>query len=132
MRVVKIAEKVFIGKDAMIVGIFRKDDAKVYNMIYRDGKQGRIFAKRFTVQGITREKVYDLTLGTPGTRVLWLSEHDSEEDASFKVRLHLKPALRLRNVHLDFDFAALAIKGRSSKGNLVTKNPVDRVVTFRG
>ncbi|MCB1244158.1 MAG: DNA gyrase/topoisomerase IV subunit A, partial [Verrucomicrobiae bacterium] len=107
MRVVKIAEKVFIGKDAMIVGIFRKDDAKVYNMIYRDGKQGRIFAKRFTVQGITREKVYDLTLGTPGTRVLWLSEHDSEEDASFKVRLHLKPALRLRNVHLDFDFAAL-------------------------
>lgn len=132
MRVVRIAEKVFIGKDAMIVGLFRKDDAKVYNMIYRDGKQGRIFAKRFTVQGITREKVYDLTLGTPGTRVLWLSEHDSEEDASFKVRLHLKPALRLRNVHLDFDFATLAIKGRASKGNLVTKNPVDRVVTFRG
>lgn len=132
MRVVRIAEKVFIGKDAMIVGLFRKDDAKVYNMIYRDGKQGRIFAKRFTVQGITREKVYDLTLGTSGTRVLWLSEHESEEEASFKVRLHLKPALRLRNVHLDFDFATLAIKGRASKGNLVTKNPVDRVVTFRG
>ena len=84
-------------------------------------------AKRFQVSGVTREKLYDLTKGTPGTRVLWLSEHDNEEDAVVIVRIHLKPALRLRNVQIDFNFADLAIKGRTAKGNIVTKNLVDRV-----
>ncbi|MCB1233681.1 MAG: DNA gyrase/topoisomerase IV subunit A [Verrucomicrobiae bacterium] len=128
MRVVKVAEKTFIGKDNLLVNIFRKDESKVYNMIYRDGRQGRIYAKRFQVQGVTREKLYDLTRGEPGTRVLWLSEHDTEEDANLRVRIHLKPALRLRNVLIDFNFAEIAVKGRSAQGNIITKNTVDRVV----
>lgn len=127
MRVVKIADKVFIGKDNILINIFRKDEPKVYNMIYVDGRGGKVMAKRFQVSGVTREKLYDLTKGTPGTRVLWLSEHDNEEDAVVIVRIHLKPALRLRNVQIDFNFADLAIKGRAAKGNIVTKNLVDRV-----
>lgn len=128
MRVVKIADKVFIGKNNILVNIFNKEEPKIYNMIYRDGRQGNTLAKRFQVSGVTREKLYDMTKGTPGTRVLWLSEHDSEEEAEIIVRIHLKPALRLRNVQIDFEFGELAIKGRGSKGNIITRNTVDRVV----
>ena len=128
MRVVKIADKVFIGKDNLIVHVFKKDEPRFYNMIYRDGRGGRAMAKRFQVSGVTRDKLYDLTRGTPGTRVLWLSEHETEEEANVTVRVHLKPALRLRNVVIDFNFGELAIKGRGVQGNILTKNPVDRVV----
>jgi len=128
MRVVKIAAKVFIGKDNISVNVFQKDEPKFYNMIYRDGRQGSVMAKRFQVQGVTRDKLYDLTKGTRGTRVMWFSEHDTEEEANIIVRIHLKPALRLRNVQIDFNFGDLAIKGRGAKGNIVTKNGLDRVV----
>ncbi|MCB1063018.1 MAG: DNA gyrase/topoisomerase IV subunit A [Verrucomicrobiae bacterium] len=127
MRVSKIADKVFIGKDNLLVNIFRKDEPKVYNMIYVDGRGGRVMSKRFQVSGVTRDKLYDLTKGTPGTRVLWLSEHDNEEESKIVVRIHLKPALRLRNVQIDFNFADLAVKGRGALGNMVTKHLVDRV-----
>lgn len=127
MRVVKIAEKVFIGKDNLIVGVFNKEEPKFYNMIYRDGRGGRAMVKRFQVTGVTREKLYDLTAGTAGTRVLWLSEHDTEEDANIIVRVHMKSDLNLRNLQIDFRFADLAIKGRGAKGNILTKHPVDRV-----
>lgn len=128
MRVVKIDDKVFIGKNNILVGVFNREEPKIYNMIYRDGLQGNIYAKRFEVKGVTREKLYDLTAGTKGTRVLWLSEHLNEEDANLKVRVHMKPALRLRNLTMDFDFSDLGIKGRGVRGNIVSKNPVDRVV----
>ena len=128
MRVVKIADKVFVGKNNILVDVFRKDSPKFYNMIYRDGRQGNALAKRFQVTGVTREKLYDLTKGTPGTRVMWLSEHDTEEDADIKIRIHLKPALRLRNVQIDFDFSELSIKGRISKGNIITRHTIDRAV----
>ena len=127
MRVVKIADKVFIGKDNLIVHVFKKDDPKYYNMIYRDGRGGRAMVKRFQVTGVTREKLYDLTGGKPGTRVLWLSEHDTEEEADVVVRVHLKSDLRLRNFQIDFHFGELAIKGRGAKGNILTRHPVDRV-----
>ena len=127
MRVVKIAEKVFIGEDNLIVGVFNKEEPKFYNMIYRDGRGGRAMVKRFQVTGVTREKLYDLTAGTAGTRVLWLSEHDTEEDANIIVRVHMKSDLNLRNLQIDFRFADLAIKGRGAKGNILTKHPVDRV-----
>ena len=127
MRVAKIADKVFVGKDNILINVFRKEEPKVYNMLYVDGRGGKVMAKRFRVSGVTRDKLYDLTKGTPGTRVLWLSEHDNEEDAAIIVRIHLKPALRLRNVQIDFPFADLAVKGRAAKGNIVTKNLVDRV-----
>ncbi len=127
MRVVKVAEKVFIGKDNLHVAVFNRDEPKYYNMIYRDGRGGRAMVKRFQVAGVTREKLYDLTGGKAGTRVLWFSEHDTEEDSNLIVRVHLKSDLKLRNFQIDFRFADIAIKGRAAKGNILTKNPVDRV-----
>ncbi|MEX2580857.1 MAG: DNA gyrase/topoisomerase IV subunit A [Verrucomicrobiales bacterium] len=127
MRVVKVADKVFIGKDNLLLHVFNKEEPKFYNMIYRDGRGGRAMAKRFQVSGVTRDKLYDLTHGKAGTRVLWLSEHDTEEDAEVIVRVHLKSDLRLKNFQIDFRFADLAFKGRGAKGNILTKHPVDRV-----
>ncbi len=127
MRVVKVVEKVFIGKDNLHVAVFNRDEPKIYNMIYRDGRGGKTMAKRFRVEGVTREKLYDLTSGAAGTRVLWFSEHDTEEDANLIVRVHLKSDLKLRNFQIDFRFANLDIKGRGAKGNILTKHPVDRV-----
>ncbi|MEM9281258.1 MAG: DNA gyrase/topoisomerase IV subunit A [Verrucomicrobiota bacterium] len=127
MRVVKVADKVFIGKDNLIVHVFKKDEPKFYNMIYRDGRGGRAMVKRFQVTGVTREKLYDLTAGKAGTRVLWLSEHDTEEDADIIVRVHLKSDLRLRNFQIDYRFGELGLKGRGAKGNILTRHPVDRV-----
>ncbi|MEM6916891.1 MAG: DNA gyrase/topoisomerase IV subunit A, partial [Verrucomicrobiota bacterium] len=127
MRVVKIADKVFIGKDNLIVHVFKKEEPKFYNMIYRDGRGGRTMVKRFQVSGVTREKLYDLTGGKAGTRVLWLSEHETEEESNIIVRVHLKSDLGLRKLQIDYAFADVAIKGRAAKGNILTKNPVDRV-----
>lgn len=127
MRVVKVVEKVFIGKDNLHVAVFNRDEPKIYNMIYRDGRGGKTMVKRFRVEGVTREKLYDLTSGAAGTRVLWFSEHDTEEDANLIVRVHLKSDLKLRNFQIDFRFANLDIKGRGAKGNILTKHPVDRV-----
>lgn len=127
MRVVKVADKVFIGKDNLLVHVFNKEEPKFYNMIYRDGRGGRTMVKRFQVSGVTREKLYDLTAGRAGTRVLWLSEHDTEEDANIIVRVHLKSELGLRKLQIDFRFADIAVKGRGVQGNILTKNQVDRV-----
>jgi topoisomerase-4 subunit A len=127
MRVVKIADKVFIGKDNLICNVFNREEPKIYNMIYRDGRGGRAMVKRFQVSGVTREKLYDLTAGKAGTRVLWLSEHETEEEAGIIVRVHLKSDLRLRNFQIDCNFGEIAIKGRGARGNILTKHPVDRV-----
>lgn len=127
MRVVKIADKVFIGKDNIVCSVFKRDEPKTYNMIYKDGRGGRAMVKRFQVSGVTRDKLYDLTKGTAGTRVLWLSEHETEEDANIIVRVHLRSDLRLRNFQIDCNFGEIAIKGRGAKGNILTKHPVDRV-----
>ena len=98
-------------------------------MIYRDGRQGAIYAKRFKVGGVTRDKEYDLTKGTNGTRVLYLAVHDTEKESEENtVLVHLKPAPRLRSLSRLFSFGELAVKGRAVKGNLVTKHTVDRIV----
>lgn len=128
MRVVRNAEKVFVGKDNLYTAVFESDAPKIYNMIYRDGKDGKIYAKRFQVTGITREKEYDLTKGEPDSKVLHFSVHENEESSNIKLRVHLKPALRLRNLQVDFDFSTIGVKGRNSQGNIVTRYPVDRVV----
>ncbi len=127
MRVVKIADKVFVGKDNLHAAVFNKEEPKFYNMIYRDGRGGRAMVKRFQVSGVTREKLYDLTGGKAGTRVLWFSEHETAEEADIIVRVHLKSDLKLRNFQIDFRFADLDFKGRGAKGNILTKHPVDRV-----
>ena len=129
MRISKVADKAFVGKRVQHIAIFRKEDEKIFSMIYRDGRQGAIYAKRFKVGGVTRDKEYDLTKGTKGTRVLYLAVHDTEKESEENtVLVHLKPAPRLRSLSRLFSFGELAVKGRAVKGNLVTKHTVDRIV----
>jgi topoisomerase-4 subunit A len=128
MRVVKVAEKVFVGQKPLHVAILRKDEDLVYSMIYRDGKDGAIMAKRFKMGGITRDKEYDLTKGTPGSRVLYFAVHKTEaESAAQMLIVHLKPALRMRNLTRPFHFAEMAVKGRASGGNVVTKHAIEKI-----
>ena len=129
MRIVKVADKFFVGPRPMRVAIFRKDEDLIYSLIYRDGKEGAILAKRFRVGGITRDKEYELTKGTPGSRIFYFAVHRSEaESADQLLIVHIKPALRLKNVSRPFNFGEVPIKGRSSGGNIVTKLPIDRIV----
>ena len=129
MRVMKVAEKVFVGQRPLRVAIFRKDEDLIYSMIFRDGRDGAILAKRFTVGGITRDKEYDLTKGKPGTRVLYFAVHKTNEESSAQMLLiHLKSALRMRNLIRPLHFAEFGIKGRSSGGNLVTKHAIEKIV----
>jgi topoisomerase-4 subunit A len=129
MRIVKVADKFFVGPRPMRVAIFRKDEDLIYSLIYRDGKEGAILAKRFRVGGITRDKDYELTKGTSGSRIFYFAVHRTEaESAEQMLIVHIKPALKLRNVSRPFNFGEVPIKGRSSGGNIVTKLPIDRVV----
>ena len=129
MVISKIADKAFIGKKPQHIAIFRKEEEKIYSLIYRDGRQGSTYAKRFKIGGVTRDKEYFLSQGTKGSRILYFAIHDTEEASSANVVVvHIKPALRLRNMSRPFNFGELAVKGRAVKGNLVTKHAVDRVV----
>ncbi len=129
MRVLKVSDKAFVGKRPVHVAIFRKSEEKIYSMIYREGRDGPVLAKRFRVGGVTRDKIYDLGKGTAGTRVLYFAVHNDEgESDANTVVVHLKPALRLRNVSREFQFGEIGVKGRGAKGNILTKHAVDRVV----
>lgn len=129
MRVLKVSDKAFVGKRPVHVAIFRKNEEKIYSMIYRDGRDGAVLAKRFRVGGVTRDKIYELGKGTAGTRVFYFAVHSKEEESDGNtVLLHLKPALRLRNVSREFRFGEIGIKGRGAKGNILTKHAVDRIV----
>lgn len=128
MTVSKVAAKVFVGKNPAHVAVYRKDQPQIYTMIYRDGRGGACYAKKFTVSGVTRDKVYDLTRGKSSSRVLWFSAHKTAEEANFVVRAHFKTeGLRLRNLYIDFDFSELDVKGRGVVGLQVTKKPVLRI-----
>jgi len=130
MQVQKISDKAFIGKRPLHIGIYRKDDPPaVFSMIYREGRDGPVLAKRFMVGGVTRDKLYDLTKGVPGTRVLYFQMHANEKESNENsVLVHLKAVLRLKNLSRPFHFSDIAIKSRGSRGNIVTKHAVDRVV----
>lgn len=126
-KVVKIADKVFVGKDIIHVEIFRKtDDRTTYNMIYIDGKAGTSFAKRFNVTSITRDKEYDLTKGEKGSKVVYFTSNPNGE--SEVVSIQLSPGCTAKKKVFDYDFGEMAIKGRSSQGNTVTKYPIRKVV----
>lgn len=126
MQVVKVESKTFIGKDILHVGIWKKNDKRsVYNMIYREGKSGPYYMKRFSVTSITRNTEYPLASSTKGSEVLYFSANPNGE--AEVVNVILKPNSRIRKTRMDVDFADLAIKGRSSKGNLVTKYPVKKI-----
>ncbi len=129
MRVTRVADKVFVGQRPLHVTVFRKDEDLIYSMIFRDGKDGPILAKRFTVGGITRDKEYDLTRGKPGSRVLYFAVHKTNEESSAqRLLVHLKPALRMRNLIRPLHFAEFGIKNRSSSGNLVTRHAIEKIV----
>lgn len=126
MKVVKVQDKVFIGKDILHAAVFQKNDERTtYNMIYSDGKAGVSYAKRFNVTGITRDREYDLTKGDEKSKVHYLSVNPNGE--AELVKILLTPGSAARNKELDFYFEELAIKGRSSQGNQVTKYPIKSV-----
>ncbi len=127
MKVSKVADKAFVGKDLIHIAVFKKNDERtVYNMIYRDGKSGAVFMKRFSVTGVTRDKVYDLTKGTKGSEVLYFTANPNGEAEIVEVQL--KPMPGLRKVQWDLNFAELAVKGRNSMGNVVTKYSVRKIL----
>ena len=126
MKVVRVADKVFIGKDILHAAVFRKnDDRTTYNMIYVDGKSGVSYAKRFNVTSITRDKEYDLTKGSDKSKVHYFSANPNGE--AEVVRILLSPNCNARHKELDFDFSTLEIKGRGSNGNQVVKYPIRSV-----
>lgn len=126
MKVVKAADKVFIGKDILHVAVFKKNDERTtYNMIYLDGKTGISYAKRFNVTSITRDKEYDLTKGSDKSKVHYLSVNPNGEAEA--VKIILSPSSSARNKELEFYFEELEIKGRGSMGNQVTKYPVKSI-----
>jgi topoisomerase-4 subunit A len=125
--ITKVQDKVFVGKEIIHVAVFKKNDERtVYNMIYKDGQSGVSYIKRFSVVGVTRDKEYDLTKGTKGSRSLYFSANPNGEAEI--VNVQLKPHSKLKKLQFDEDFAALAIKGRGSMGNIITKYPVKKII----
>ena len=128
MKVMKIADKMFVGKNPMRVSIFRRDDPKVYNIVYRDGQSGRLYAKKFKIGGVTRDKEYPLFKSHSKNRIFYFSVHDSENKNS-RVLVHIDPDLkRVREKIIEFDFSWIEMQGRSVKGSTLTAHKVDRVV----
>ena len=125
-KVIRVADKVFVGKNILHVAVFKKNDSRTtYNVVYRDGKKGWYFMKRFNVTSMTRDKEYDLTQGTPGSKVMYFTANPNGEAEIIKVTLDPNP--KLKKIFIDQDFSQVMIKGRGSKGNLLTKNPVHRI-----
>jgi topoisomerase-4 subunit A len=125
-KVIRVAEKVFVGKNVLHLQVFKKNDSRtIYNVIYRDGKKGFYYMKRFNVTSITRDKEYDLTQGTPGSKVMYFTANPNGEAEVIKVTLDPNP--KLKKIFIEQDFSEVMIKGRTSKGNLLTKNPVHRI-----
>ena len=125
-KVIRVAEKVFVGKNVLHLQVFKKNDSRtIYNVVYRDGKKGFYYMKRFNVTSITRDKEYDLTQGTPGSKVMYFTANPNGEAEVIKVTLDPNP--KLKKIFIEQDFSEVMIKGRTSKGNLLTKNPVHRI-----
>lgn len=125
-KIVKVADKLFVGTDILHIDIFRKNDQRtIYNAIYRDGKNGIYFMKRFAVTGIARDKEYDLTQGKPGSKVIYFTANPNGE--AEVIRVQLKPALHLKKVEVTKDLSELAVKSRSARGNVLTKYEVKSI-----
>ena len=129
-KIVKVCEKLFVGKNIIHLDVFKKNDKRtIYNAVYRDGKNGIHYIKRFAATGMTRDREYDLTQGTPGSKVTYFSANPNGEAEVIKVTLRPNP--RLRNTIIERDFSTIAIKGRQSMGNILTKNEVHRITLKR-
>jgi topoisomerase-4 subunit A len=125
--VTKVSEKAFFGKDILYVGLFdRNDQRTIYNVIYREGKTALSYAKRFAVTSVTRDKEYDITTGTPGSQILWFTvNHNGEAET---VKIYFRQRAKLKKLIDEYDFSQLLIKGRASRGNLVSKNPIQKII----
>ncbi len=124
-RIVKVQDKLFVGKNIIHLAVFKRNDNRtIYNVIYQNGKGGEFLMKRCAITGVNRDRDYNLTPGLPGTKIHWFSANSNGE--AEVVRVTLKPRPRLKMLQFDVDFSQLAIKGRQSRGNLVTKNEVHR------
>ncbi len=133
MSVVKAAPKFHVGKNPCHVAVFKRDEQAVYSMIYREGKAGRVYAKRFRVGGITRDKEYALASEEAGTRVLYFARHETEEESNRqRLLIKLKHELRMRVDEFPYAFGELAIKGRESRGNTLTEKTVEKITHDRG
>ncbi|MBO5471621.1 MAG: DNA gyrase/topoisomerase IV subunit A [Bacteroidales bacterium] len=125
--ITKVSEKAFFGKDILYVGLFdRNDQRTIYNVIYREGKTSLSYAKRFAVTSVTRDKEYDITQGTPGSQILWFTvNHNGEAET---VKIYFRQRAKLKKLIDEYDFSNLLIKGKASRGNLVSKNPIQKIV----
>lgn len=124
--ITKVAEKSFVGKNIQHVHVFKRNDKRtIYNCIYRDGMNGSIMIKRFSVHGVTRDKEYDLTKGTPGSKILYLTANPNGEAELLRIRL--KPRPKLRKIVFDVNFSDLVVKGRNSMGNILTKYAIHKI-----
>ncbi len=125
-KVVKVAEKIYVGKNVMHVAVYKRNDNRtIFNVLYTDGRGGTTYMKRFAVTGVTRDREYDLTQGKPGSKILWFTVNPNGE--AEVLRITLKPKKHLRVLQFDIDLADLAIKGRTARGNMVTKNEIHRI-----
>lgn len=125
-KVIKVAEKIFVGKNILHVQVFKKNDTRtIYNVVYRDGRQGFTYMKRFNVTAMTRDREYDFTQGKPGSKVLYFTANPNGEAETIKVTLEASPTLK--TIFLTRDFSQILIKGKTSRGNILSKKPVHRV-----
>ncbi|WP_439181743.1 DNA gyrase/topoisomerase IV subunit A [Carboxylicivirga taeanensis] len=124
--VTKVTDKAFVGKDIIHIAVFKKNDKRtIYNAVYRDGKGGIMYMKRFAVTGVTRDKEYHITKETPGSKLMYFSANPNGESEILKVVL--RPKARIRNLVFEVDMGELAIKGRSAMGNILTKHEVKSI-----
>lgn len=127
--ITKVQDKVFVGKDIIHIAVFKKgDDRTIYNAVYSDGATGTSYVKRFAVTGVTRDKEYDISKGTKGSKLLYFTANPNGE--AEVINIQLKPHSKLRKLTFDQDFAEIAIKGRGSQGNIVSKYPIKKI-TFK-
>ncbi|MDR0619491.1 MAG: DNA gyrase/topoisomerase IV subunit A [Bacteroidales bacterium] len=125
--VVRVADKVFVGKDIIHVAVFKRNDERtIYNMAYQDGKDGNVFVKRFAVKGVTRDKEYNLTRGLNGSKVLYFTANPNGE--AEVIRVYLKPKPKLKKTQFDYDFKQLAVKGRDAMGNILSRNSIKKII----
>ena len=125
-KVIKVAEKIYVGKNVMHVRVYKRNDNRtIFNALYTDGRGGTTYMKRFAVTGVTRDKEYDITQGKPGSKILWFTVNPNGE--AEVLRITLKPKKHLRVLQFDVDLADLAIKGKTARGNMVTKNEIHRI-----
>ncbi len=127
-KIIRIADKIFVGKNIIHVQVFKKNDKRtIFNVVYRDGKGGFYFIKRFNVTSMTRDRDYDLTLGKPGSKVVYFTANPNGEAEKIKITFEVDPKKKRQKIFMEKDFSSVGIKGRTSKGYILAKDPIHRI-----